>query len=443
MSNHFHITKLLKDILVENKWENIYFTERCHLAKLSSVCVFVFSRKGVFWRQTKLPCAALFVSFSSRTGPWQPIWIYSPVPGRTMTFCNHFFGFWWTMFLVNNVFGDQCFWWTMFLVNNVFGEQWFWWPMLLVISFSHYLIAPKVIEINLVYIWMKFQIWQWGPIENVKLCFPPAVRIKLLLTVKPLNFQNILLQWKCPRILLRKIKQSLTKFDILEVQTLKKLYPWKVPISTYTPNVKIFYPTKSMAHHTIHRNTIRILNILEGSTRSSQDIGHLPKFERHRPDKNLVSLPYQRYVFMQWKSSHSSKSISKMFINNDNDDDDELGEIPNWDFVRWDLFLPMCWWWRWCWRWLWWWCRHLRSDLWPPLSLAGSNLQQAPVSALPTDIQCHRHHHHHHHHCHWHSIIIIISDGKWGATLRRHFTRLTRSRYEVFSSRPTNHHGGH
>ena len=151
------------------------------------------------------------------------------------------------MFLVNNVFGDQCFWWTMFLVNNVFGEQWFWWPMLLVISFSHYLIAPKVIEINLVYIWMKFQIWQWGPIENVKLCFPPAVRIKLLLTVKPLNFQNILLQWKCPRILLRKIKQSLTKFDILEVQTLKKLDPWKLPISTYTPNVKIFFFTKFMA----------------------------------------------------------------------------------------------------------------------------------------------------------------------------------------------------
>ena len=47
------------------------------------------------------------------------------------------------------------------------------------------------------------------------------------------------------KLLWRKIKQSLTKFDILEVQTLKKFGPWKLPISTYTPNVKIFFLTIS------------------------------------------------------------------------------------------------------------------------------------------------------------------------------------------------------
>ena len=170
MSNHFHITKLLKDILVENKWENIYFTERCHLAKLSSVCVFVFSRKGVFWRQTKLPCAALFVSFSSRTGPWQPIWIYSPVPGRTMTFCNHFFGdpcFWWTMFLVTNVFGEQCFWWTMFSVNNDFGDQCFWWSLSLIIS-----LPQKLLKLTLcIYEW-NFRYGNGVPLKMSNCVFP-------------------------------------------------------------------------------------------------------------------------------------------------------------------------------------------------------------------------------------------------------------------------------
>ena len=78
----------------------------------------------------------------------------------------------------------------------------------------------------------------------------------------------------------------------------------------------------------------------EGSTRILQDIGHLPKFLRHLPDKNHVSQPYQTYLCNE---NHLIAICPSQGcgINNDNYDDNyELGEKPNWDFVRWDLFLP-------------------------------------------------------------------------------------------------------
>ena len=132
-----------------------------------------------------------------------------------------------------------------------------------------------------------------------------------------------------------------------------------------------------------------------------------------------------------------------------------------------------------------WWWGHLQSDLWRPaaLSLGGSNLQWAPVSALATDIQYHPPHPHHHHH-HTNDDVgfsapnQILQLANWSPVksgvnanascthfchqllkntnfylaeiyleykylvCEHHFAKLTRSRYEAFSGRPTNHRGG-
>ena len=71
-----------------------------------------------------------------------------------------------------------------------------------------------------------------------------------------------------------------------------------------------------------------------------QNNGHLPKSEIHLPDKRNVSLPYQTYLCNENHLIALCPS-QRCGINNDNSgDNDELGEIPNRDFVRWDLFLP-------------------------------------------------------------------------------------------------------